>query len=90
MTKSQIIATLADKSGMSKKEVTEFMDILIAMIYAEVKSNDEFTIPGVGKLVKVKRKARVGRNPATGEEIKIPAKTFVKCRVAKATKDALL
>jgi len=60
------------------------------MAFVEVKKNGEFTTLGVGKLVKVNRKARLGRNPATGEQIQIPAKTVVKFRVAKAVKDALL
>ena len=90
MTKSQMITAMAEKSGMSKKEVADFLDKLIELAYAEVLGNGEFTIPGVGKLVKVDRKARMGRNPATGETIKIPAKTVVKFRVAKAAKDAVL
>jgi len=90
LTKSQLFATLSEKSGMSKKDVSEFMDTLVDLAYNEVKSSGEFTIPGVGKLVKVARKARMGRNPATGQEIQIPAKTVVKFRVAKAAKDAVL
>ena len=90
MTKSQLYATLSEKSGMSKKEVTDLMDQLSELAYDEVKNSGEFVIPGVGKLVKVDRKARMGRNPATGEEIHIPAKTVVKFRVAKAAKDAVL
>lgn len=90
MTKSQLYATLADQTGKSKKEVSEFFDTLTEMAYKEVKSNGEFVVPGIGKLVKVNRAARMGRNPATGEEIQIPAKTVVKFRVAKAAKDAVL
>ncbi len=90
MTKTQLYASLAEATGMSKKEVTNFMDQLTSVAYKEVKSSGEFQIPGIGKLVKVDRKARMGRNPATGEEIKIPAKTVVKFRVAKAAKDAVL
>lgn len=90
MTKSQILATLAEKTNISKKDVTLLMDTFTEMAYSEVKGSGEFTVPGIGKLVKVARKARMGRNPATGEEIKIPAKTVVKFRVAKAAKDALL
>lgn len=90
MTKSQMLSNLADKLDISKKDAGTFVDALTDMALSEVKKNGEFTIPGVGKLVKVKRKARVGRNPATGETIKIPAKTVVKFRVAKAAKDALL
>ena len=90
MTKSQIMAALAEKTGMSKKEVVNFMEKLVELAYDEVRNNGEFVIPGFGKLVKVDRKARMGRNPATGEEIHIPAKTVVKFRVAKAAKDAVL
>ncbi|NUM25069.1 MAG: HU family DNA-binding protein [Candidatus Buchananbacteria bacterium] len=90
MTKSQIMASLAEKSGLSKKDVNALVEAMVEMAYKEVKSSGEFTIPGIGKLVKVNRKARIGRNPATGEEIKIPAKTVVKFRVAKAAKDAVL
>jgi len=90
MTKSQMLAALAEATGMSKKEVSDFMDKLIDLAYSEVKKNGEFTFPGVGKLVKAHRKARMGRNPATGETIKIAAKTVVKFRVAKAAKDAIL
>ncbi len=90
MTKSQMLATLSEKCGMSKKDVTSLMDELTEMAYKEVKKNGEFTLPGIGKLVKVNRKARMGRNPATGESIKIPAKTVVKFRVAKAAKEAVL
>jgi len=90
MTKSQTLAALSEKSGMSKKDVSDFMDKMAELAYSEVRGNGEFVIPGVGKLVKVDRKARMGRNPATGEEISIPAKTVVKFRVAKAAKDAVL
>ncbi len=90
MTKSQIMTALAEQSGLSKKDVTGLVESMVELAYKEVKKNGEFTIPGVGKLVKQKRKARMGRNPATGETIKIPAKTVVKFRVAKAAKDAVL
>lgn len=90
MTKSQLFAVLADKSGRSKKEVADFMNILVETAYAETKSNGEFTLPGLGKLVKKNRAARQGRNPATGETIQIPAKTVVKFRVAKQAKDTIL
>jgi len=90
MTKAQIISSLADATGISKKEVTSLMEKMTSMAYDEVKKNGEFVIPGIGKLVKVQRKAREGRNPATGETIKIPAKTVVKFRVAKAAKEAVL
>ncbi len=89
MTKSQILAALAEKLEISKKDVGAFLDTLTEMAYSEVKKNGEFVLPGFGKLVKAKRKARMGRNPATGEEIKIPAKTVVKFRLSKAAKDAV-
>jgi len=90
MTKSQTLTALSEKTGMGKKEVGDFLDQLTELAYAEVKNNGEFVLPGFGKFVKVDRKARMGRNPATGEEISIPAKTVVKFRVAKAAKDAVL
>lgn len=90
MTKSQIVTTLAEKSGLAKKEINGLFEILNALAYKEVKKSGEFVLPGFGKLVKVKRKARMGVNPATGEKIKIAAKTVVKFRVAKAAKDAVL
>ena len=88
MTKSQILATLADKTGLTKRDVTAVVDELAAMAYKQAKVG--FTVPGLGKLVVVKRKARMGRNPATGEPIKIPAKTALKFRIAKAAKDAVV
>jgi len=88
LTKSQTAAKLADVTGLSKKQVNEFFDALAALAYKEAKNS--FTVPGVGKLVLVQRKARMGRNPATGATIKIPAKKVVKFRVAKAAKDAIL
>lgn len=90
MTKSQIVTALAEKTGLAKKEITGVFDVLTAIAYKEVKKSGEFVLPGFGKLVKVKRKARMGVNPATGEKIKIAAKTVVKFRVAKAAKDAVL
>lgn len=90
MTKSQLIANLAEATSLSKKEVSNFMDQLADVVYKEVKKTGECIVPGFGKLVKAKRKAREGRNPATGETIKIPAKTVVKFRLAKAVKDTIL
>ena len=90
MTKSQVLNTLADKTGLSKKDVTALVDAMTELAYKEVKSNGEFTVPGLGKLVKKHRNARQGRNPATGATIQIPAKTVVKFRVSKAAKDAIL
>jgi DNA-binding protein HU-beta len=90
MTQTQIIAALAEKRNISKKEAKEFLISVADMAHKETKKNGEFTLPGLGKLVKQKRKARTGRNPATGEAIKIPAKTVLKFRIAKAAKDAVL
>ncbi len=90
MTKSQLMTALSEKSGLAKKQVVSFMEMLSAMAHKEVKSNGEFVLPGFGKLVKIQRKARTGRNPLTGAEIQIPAKTVVKFKVAKAVKDAVL
>jgi DNA-binding protein HU-beta len=89
MTQTAIIAKMAEKSGLSKKQAKEFMTDLVDLAHSEAKKG-EFAFPGLGKLVKQKRKARIGRNPATGAEIKIPAKTVLKFRVAKAAKDAVL
>ena len=90
MTKAQIMTALAEKTGMKKSEVIAMMDMIVDMAYSEVKKNGEFVLPGFGKMVKVNRKERMGRNPATGESIKIPAKKVVKFRVAKAAKDAIV
>lgn len=88
MTKSQIADALAEKTGLTKKVATQFMEEYANLAYKEAKKG--FTLPGLGKLVLVQRKARMGRNPATGAAIKIPAKKVVKFRVAKAAKDAIL
>jgi DNA-binding protein HU-beta len=90
MTKAQTISALAEKTGMSKKDVAGFMDTLAEMAYSEVKKHGEFVLPGFGKMVKVHRKARTGVNPATGEKIQIAAKTVAKFRLAKAAKEAVL
>ena len=90
MTKSQLMDVLATKTGLTKKQVAALMQVMVTVAYSETKKNGEFTVPGLGKLVKKRREARMGRNPATGAEIKIPAKTVVKFRVAKAAKDAIL
>ncbi len=84
MTKSAIVAHLAKKAGMTKKAISECLDDLATLAYKEAKNG--FTIPGIGKLVLKNRKAWTGRNPQTGESIKIPAKRVVKFRVAKACK----
>lgn len=90
MSKSQIIASMAETTGLSKKDVKCFMEKLVELAYKEVRGAGEFVLPGFGKLVKINRQARMGRNPATGATIQIPAKTVLKFRVAKAAKDALL
>ncbi len=79
---------MAEKVGITKKQAAQFLDDLAALAYKNAKNT--FTLPGLGKLVLVNRKARVGRNPMTGETINIPAKRVVKFRVAKAAKDAIL
>jgi DNA-binding protein HU-beta len=88
MTKSQIADHLAKKAGITKKSGAMILDELAALAYKEAKNT--FVVPGIGKLVLANRKARMGRNPQTGEAIKIPAKRVVKFRVAKAAKDAIL
>ncbi len=87
-TKSQIIAKIAEDSEITKVQAKVALESLIAQAYKG--AEDGFTVPGLGKLVKVERKARMGRNPATGESIKIAAKTILKFRIAKAAKDAIL
>ena len=81
---------MADATGMSKKDVASFLEKMVDLALKEVKKNGQFTIAGLGKLVKVHRAERMGRNPATGATIKIPAKTVVKFRVAKQAKEAVL
>jgi DNA-binding protein HU-beta len=88
MTKSQILDHLAKKTGATKKLAGQFLEELVALSYKEAKKS--FVIPGLGKLVVVNRKARMGRNPATGEMMKIPAKKVLKFRIAKQAKDAVL
>ncbi|MCP4644220.1 MAG: HU family DNA-binding protein [bacterium] len=87
MTKAQIVAKLADQTGLTKKDIANVLAEMTDLAYKEAKVG--FTIPGLGKLVVVARKARMGRNPATGEQIKIPAKKVLKFRIAKAAKDAI-
>lgn len=89
MTQTEIVNTLAEASGLKKADVKGMFDSLADLAAKEVKKNGEFTVPGFGKLVKATRKAREGRNPATGAVIKIPAKTTVKFRLGKAMKDAV-
>lgn len=88
MSKSALIRHLAETNNLTRARVVDFMDCLTGVAYQQAKNG--FTLPGLGKLVLVHRKARMGRNPATGEAIKIPAKKVVKFRVAKAAKDSIL
>ena len=90
MTKTQVVQHLADKFELTKKDSKLILEELADLAVKQTKTVGEFTIPGVGKLVKQKRKARMGRNPATGQEIKIPAKTVVKMRLSKTCKDAII
>jgi DNA-binding protein HU-beta len=90
LTKAQIVSYFAKKFDLSKKAAASVIDEMAVLSVAETKKAGSFVIPGIGKLVLVKRKARVGRNPATGEPINIPAKTVVKMRIAKACKDAIV
>src|SRR5687767_14684994 len=87
MTQSEVFNHFAEKTGMKRGQVKEFFDELYNLASGQVKSNGEFVLPGFGKLVKSERKAREGRNPATGETIQIPAKTTLKFRVGKGMKD---
>jgi DNA-binding protein HU-beta len=90
MTQTQLVRSLAEHCEVNNKVSRAFLDGLAALALAEVKKNGVFVLPGIGRLVRVDRKARTGRNPATGESIKIPAKKGVKFRVAKAAKDAIV
>jgi len=90
MTKTELQVALAAAAETDKRTAGLFLDTLSNLAYKEIKKNGEFVLPGFGKLVKQKRKARMGINPKTMQKIKIPAKTVVKFRVAKAVKDAVL
>ena len=90
MTKAQIVSHFAGKFELSKKMASAVIDEVAALAVSETKKAGSFTLPGIGKLVLVRRKARMGRNPATGATIKIPAKTVVKMRIAKAAKEAIV
>jgi DNA-binding protein HU-beta len=90
LTQSQVITSLADQSDLNKKVVKEVLTNLADLAIKETKKKGEFVFPGIGKLVRSDRKARMGRNPATGVPIKIPAKKVVKFRVSKAAKDAIV
>jgi len=88
MTKSQVVDHLSKKLGTTKKVSTQFLQEFVGLAYKEAKKS--FVIPGLGKLVVVSRKKRMGRNPSTGQPIVIPAKKVLKFRVAKQAKDAIL
>jgi DNA-binding protein HU-beta len=90
LTKTQLVSHLAGKFMLTKNTSKEVLDELARLAVSETKKSGSFTIPGVGKIVLSKRKARTGRNPQTGEPIKIPAKTVTKMRIAKAFKDAVV
>ena len=90
MTKSQVVAHLAEKAGIPKKTAASVLEELVTLATKEAKKSGQFVVPGLGKAVKANRKARTGRNPQTGEAIQIPAKTVVKFRLAKAFKDAVV
>jgi DNA-binding protein HU-beta len=90
LTQTQVIKELAGTTGTTTKVAKQFVTSFSELAVRETKKNGVFVIPGIGRLVRVDRKARMGRNPATGEAIKIPAKKVVKFRVAKAVKDAIV
>ena len=90
MTQTQLVRSLAESCEVNNKTARAFLDGLSSLAIAEVKKNGVFVLPGIGRLVRVDRKARIGRNPATGESIKIPAKKVVKFRVAKAARDSIV
>ena len=90
MSKTQIATELAEVTGTNKKTAVAFLESLNSMACREAKKAGEFTIPGIGKMVRKQTKARLGRNPATGAEIQIPAKTVLRFRFAKAAKDAVI
>src|ERR1039457_5509543 len=90
MTQTQLVKNIAEGCDVNNKTAREILDKLASIAIGEVKKNGVFVLPGIGRLVRVDRKARTGRNPATGEAIKIPAKKVVKFRVAKAAKDAIV
>jgi DNA-binding protein HU-beta len=90
MTQSDVFNHFAERTGMKRAQVKQFFEDIASLATSEVKNNGEFVLPGFGKLVRSERKAREGRNPATGETIQIPAKTTLKFRVGKSMKDSVL
>ncbi|MGC2208825.1 MAG: HU family DNA-binding protein [Candidatus Korobacteraceae bacterium] len=89
MTKTQLVALMAEKIEITKKQAALFLETLAELAVKETKKNEVFVVPGLGRLKKVQRKARTGRNPQTGEAIKIKAKTTAKFYIAKSVKDAI-
>jgi DNA-binding protein HU-beta len=90
LTQTAIIRELAEKTGVNNRVSKQYLESLAELAVRETKKNGIFILPGIGRLVRADRKARIGRNPATGEAIKIPAKKVVKFRIAKAVKDAIV
>jgi DNA-binding protein HU-beta len=90
MSKAQVVAHFAEKFGLPRKSAAGILEEITTLAIAETKNSGSFTLPGLGKLVLVQRNARLGRNPATGESITIPAKTVVKMRIAKSAKEAIV
>ncbi len=90
LTQAQVVANLADKVGVNKKVVKQIFEELEQLAVKETQRADVFVVPGLGRLVRTRRKERMGRNPATGQAIKIPAKNVVKFRLAKSAKDAIV
>ena len=90
MTQAQLVRTLAQSCQLSNRASREFLETLANIAVKEVKKTGVFVVPGLGRLVRAERKARIGRNPATGEAIHIPARRVVKFRVAKAVKDSIM
>jgi DNA-binding protein HU-beta len=90
LTQAQLVKELAEKSAITNKQAKQIIDNYVEIAIRETKKVGTFVLPGIGKLVRVERKARIGRNPATGEKIKIAAKKVVKFRVSKSVKDAIV
>jgi DNA-binding protein HU-beta len=90
MTQTAIVRELAENTGVNNRVAKQLVDSLAELAVRETKKNGMFVVPGLGRLVRVERKARMGRNPATGEAIKIPAKKVVKFRIAKSVKDSIV
>jgi DNA-binding protein HU-beta len=90
MTQTAIVRELAETTGVNNRVAKQFIESLSELAVRETKKSGVFILPGIGRLVRADRKARTGRNPATGEAIKIPAKKVVKFRVAKSVKDAIV